>query len=166
MERHEREHGMEDVRRMLRERPEAFGALVREKRAFGLWTSTARAAKRAKDEDVADAVEKTLRSRRERPAKAALEAARERAGAASGAVNRAAEACRDLPAPGVLEHRAAEAFRPLLRDGRSVAWLSQQLARFLPPDDREAAEIAEKVLRTAIFRISREREGPSRGRDF
>jgi hypothetical protein len=166
MERHEREHGMEDVRRMLRERPEAFGALVREKRAFGLWTSTARAAKLAKDEDVADAVEKTLRSYRQRPAKAVLEAARERARAASGAVIRAAEACRDLPAPGVLEHRAAEAFRPLLRDGRSVAWLSQQLARFLPPDDREAAEIVEKVLRTAIFRISREREGPSRGMDF
>jgi hypothetical protein len=90
----------------------------------------------------------------------------ERARAESGAVNRAAEGCRNLPAPGVLEDRAIEAFRPLLRDGRSVAWLSQQLPRFLPPDDRESAEIAEKVLRTAIFRISREREGPSRGQDF
>ncbi|WP_420125273.1 relaxase/mobilization nuclease domain-containing protein [Longimicrobium sp.] len=166
MDRHEREHGMDDVRRMLRERPEAFGALVPERRALGLWTSTARAAKRAKNADVADALEKALRSHRQQPGTAALKTARERASEASGALIRAAEACRNLPAPGVLEHRAEQAFRPLLRDGRSVAWLSQQLARFLPPDDREAAEIAEKVLRSAIFRISREREGPSRGMDF
>lgn len=156
MDRFQREHGMDKVRAMLKDRPEAFGALVRKPWVLGLGWSTAKAAKRAKD--VADDVETAIRSHRARPRKTELDAAREDAKAAGTALAQVAKAGRDLPGPAILEHRAAEVFRPLIRGGRSVAWLSQQLARLLPPEDREAAAIAENVLRVVERGIAREHD--------
>lgn len=144
MDRFQREHGMDKLRSMLDDRPEAFGPLVRQDWPFKLGWSTNKAAKLAKD--VGDDVESAIRSHRARPRAAELQAARERVEAAGTALAQTAEAGRNLPAAATLEHRAAEAFRPLIRDGRSVAWLSQQLARLIPPEDREAAAIVENVL--------------------
>jgi hypothetical protein len=156
MDRFEREHGMDKLRGMLEDRPETFGALVRQDWPFKLGWSTNKAAKRAKD--VADDVENAIRAHRARPRKAELEAARQQVEAAGAALVQVVEASGELPGPVLLEHRAEAAFRPLLRDGRSVAWLSQQLARLLPPEDREAAAIAEHVLRALERSIARERD--------
>jgi hypothetical protein len=156
MDRFEREHGMDKLRGMLEDRPETFGALVRQDWPFKLGWSTNKAAKRAKD--VADDVENAIRAHRARPRKAELEAARKHVEAAGAALVQTIEAARDLPGPTTLEHRAAEAFRPLMRAGRSVAWLSHQLARLLPPEDREAAAIADNVLRVVERSIAHERD--------
>lgn len=156
MDRYEREHGMEKLRDKLNDRPEEFGALVRQEWAFGMVWTTNKAAKRAKH--IADVVEKALRSHRARPSEEELTAAKAHKEAARAALVQTAGAGRDLPAAATLEHRAADAFVPLIRRGRSVAWLSQQLARLLPPEDHEAAAIAQDVLRIAERSIARDRD--------
>jgi hypothetical protein len=41
----------------------------------------------------------------------------------------------------------------------SPRWIAEQLVRLLPPEDREAAQIVERVLRAAITRSREQARG-------
>ena len=50
------------------------------------------------------------------------------------------------------EREAADLLAPLLQREASPQWIADQLGRLLPPEDREAAQMVERVLRAAITR--------------
>jgi hypothetical protein len=88
--------------------------------------------------------------------------ARQRARAAQSELDAALEKRRALLIPGIAEQRAADRLAPLAR-AYGVDWVRRELARLIPPEDREAAEIAARILsRAARGLLDRDR---SRGRE-
>jgi hypothetical protein len=140
---YEGEHGMAPTLAALRATPEQFGTL----RTTGLFRSTARA--RARLADVVEPLQAAIRSTRESPTSDDLQLAEQRAaeGIKTGIAAREAR----LPlllVPEQYEREAADLLRPLLREVPPQL-IAQQLARLLPPEDREAAETAVRVLDAA-----------------
>jgi hypothetical protein len=55
------------------------------------------------------------------------------------------------------EREAADLLAPLRE--ASPQWIAEQLGRLLPPEDREAAQMVERVLRAAITRSNEQGYG-------
>jgi hypothetical protein len=167
MEQFARAYSEKQMERTLRETPEAFGQLrvVRPWWGFGKLELTGEA--RRQIPDAVQPVLKAIRATPSRPADNVLRAARKRVREATQATDAARDLLRDLPVSTTCERKAMEAVQPLLRSGVPAAQIAQQLARLLPPEDREAARIAEQVMRRAVDGLTRGRtRGRERGRDF
>jgi hypothetical protein len=81
--------------------------------------------------------------------------------------NDARNARQAMRYPTQYEHEAAAALRPLLQRV-SPEWVARQLTSLLPPEDREAAQMAQRVLSmagTVTRTLTRERSR-DRGIDF
>lgn len=138
---YERKHGTSRVLQALRETPKHFGTI----RTRHWWTAPAL---KHLPEALA-AVQQALRSSREAPSREALAAAQQRAeeGVKTGIAAREAQSSV-LGRYVQCEREAAALLRPLL-DRSSPEVIAARLARLLPPEDREAAEIAAQVLKLA-----------------
>jgi hypothetical protein len=163
-----RTHSAEQAWRILHDRPEAFGPLVRTYPVYGLgvhWT-TMPAVKKARKVE-ASLVEAAIRSARAAPTIRERVDAQTRVREADKHDGDLRAALRDLPASTTSERKAAELLRSALRDGANLSWIEQQLGRLLPPGDRAAAEVADNVLRNVFTNPRggwpREREGPRLG---
>jgi hypothetical protein len=154
---HELERDMAPTLAALRAMPEQFGTL----RTTKFLRSTAPA--RARLGDVVEPLRAAIRSAREGPTDDELQTAERRAAEGIHAGIAAREARLPLLLlPDQYAGEAADLLRPLLREA-SPQWIAQQVARLLPPEDREAAEIATRVLTAASKTISR---GPGHGIDW
>lgn len=158
---YQRKHGKERVRDALRDKPQEFGTLRRENPWWGLGfvysTATARDAAR---DNVADPLDKAVRSEDARPGAATERAAKERAREARRVLVDAREKRRALRSPQTVEQEAAALLVPLARQ-YGVDWVTRELVRLIPPEDREAAEIALRI----VSRAAREFLDRSRGRE-
>jgi hypothetical protein len=167
MEGFARAHGEKQLERTFRETPEAFGELRVVRPWWGLGKVELTGETRRKVPDAVQPVLKAIRTAPSRPADDVLRAARKRVREATAATDAARDHLRDLPVSATCERKAMQAVQPLLRSGVPAAQIAQQLARLLPPEDREAARIAEQVVRRALDSISRGRTRErDRGVDF
>ncbi|HVH13087.1 MAG TPA: relaxase/mobilization nuclease domain-containing protein [Longimicrobium sp.] len=146
--RYGRTHDAEQVLRELHDRPEEFGPLVRTSPIwqFGVGWTTMPAVKKARKVKPS-LVEAAVQSGREGPTIRELVDAKNRIREADAHAADLRAARRELPTSATSERMAADLLRSALRDGAEPSWISQQLARLLPPGDHAAAKIAEDVLR-------------------
>lgn len=152
LRRHEREHDIEQTLAALRATPEKFGTL--QTTWFG---RTAQA--RARLPEVVEPLQTAIRSGREFPSRDELGAAEQRAAEGIKAGIAAREAKQALVIRAVqYEQEAADLLAPLLREA-SPQWIAEQLGRLLPTEDREAAQMVERVLRAAITRSREQAHG-------
>ena len=162
---YQRKHGKERVEETLSTAPEQFGKLCRVYPWWGLGIkySTAAARQEAR-RHVARPLDSAVRSEDARPGATAVAEARQRARAAQSELDAALDKRRALLIPGIAEQRAADRLAPLAR-AYGVDWVRRELARLIPPEDREAAEIAARILsRAAGSLLDRDRDR-SRGRE-
>ncbi|MFL5381689.1 MAG: relaxase/mobilization nuclease domain-containing protein [Longimicrobiaceae bacterium] len=153
LRRHEREHDIEQTLAALQATPEKFGTLQT------TWFGRTAAA-RARLSEVVEPLQTAIRSGREFPSRAELEAAEQRAAEGIKAGIAAREAKRALLIRAAqYERDAADLLGPLLRAEASPQWIAEQLGRLLPPEDREAAQMVERVLRAALTRSREQRYG-------
>jgi hypothetical protein len=146
LRRYEREHDIEQTLAALRATPEKFGTLQT------TWIGRTAAA-RARLPEVVEPLQTAIRSGREFPSRDELEAAEQRAAEGIKAGIAAREAKEALLIRAVqCEREAADLLAPLLLREASPQWIAEQLGRLLPPEDREAAQMVECVLRAAITR--------------
>jgi hypothetical protein len=158
-----RQHGTERVEEALSTAPERFGELRRVYPWWGLGIkySTAAAREEARRQ-VARPLDSAVRSEDARPGAADVAEAKQRARAARSELDAALHKRRALLIPGIAEQRAADLLAPLARN-YGVDWVRRELARLIPPEDREAAEIAARIVsRAARGLLDRDR---SRGRE-
>ena len=153
LRRHEREHDFEQTLAALHATPDLFGTLQT------TWLGRTAPA-RAHLPEVVEPLLAAVRSGREFPSRAELEAAEKRAEEGIKAGIAAREAKQALLARAAqYEQVAADLLAPLLRAGASPQWTAEQLGRLLPPEDREAAQMVERVLRAAITRSREQGHG-------
>jgi hypothetical protein len=162
---YQRKHGKERARDALRTRPQEFGTLRKVYPWWGLGIvySTAAARDEARDR-VADPLEKAVRSEEARPGAAAVRDAKERAREARRRLADAREKRRALTSPQTVEQEAAALLAPLARD-YGVDWVRRELTRLIPPEDREAVEIAARVVSRAAHGLLDRGRDRSRGRE-
>jgi hypothetical protein len=146
---YQRQHGKERAAKALERAPQEFGDLrkVHPWWGMGIVYSTADARDCAR-RDVPDLLDKAVRSEQARPGAVAVVEARHRANTAQRALTDAREVRRGLLTPGIAEKRAAALLAPLARS-YGTAWVTRELARLIPPEDREAAEIAARIVSRA-----------------
>ncbi len=146
---YQRQHGKERACKALDRAPQEFGDLrkVHSWWGIGLVYSTA-AARECARRDVPDYLDNAVRSEEARPGAVTVRDARHRASAAQRALADAREVRRGLLTPGIAEERAAALLAPLARS-YGAAWVTRELARLIPPEDREAAEIAARIVSRA-----------------
>jgi hypothetical protein len=114
---------------------------------------------RASLPEVVEPLEAAIRSASESPSRDELAAAEQRAAEGIKAGIAAREAKEALLIRAVqYEREAPDLLAPLLREA-SPRWIAEQLGRLLPPEDREAAQMAERALRTAIARSREQGHG-------
>jgi hypothetical protein len=160
---YQRQHGKERVQEALSTAPEQFGKLRRVYPWWGLGIkySTAAAREEARRQ-VARPLDSAVRSEDARPGAADVAEAKQRARAAQTEHDAALEKRRALLVPGIAEKRAADHLAPLARS-YGVDWVRRELVRLIPPEDREAAEIAARIVsRAARGLLDHDR---SRGRE-
>jgi hypothetical protein len=152
LRRYEREHDIEQTLAALQATPENFGTL--QTTWFG---RTAQA--RARLPEVLEPLQTAIRSGREFPSRDELEAAEQRAaeGIKAGIAAREAKEALLIRAA-QYEREAADLLVPLLREA-SPWWIAERLGRLLPPEDREAVQMVERVLRIAITRSREQAHG-------
>jgi len=156
-----RTHGWDKLRSALKQSPQQFGRL----RYPRPWYTLGRGRKDV--EGIIDPLKIATKSVPNQPTPFQLDTAEAHARDTAKIYNAARKAKDALRYPTQYEHEAANALRPLLRDA-SPEWIARQLASLLPSDDREAAQMVERVLGLALTvtrTLTRER-GRSRGIDF
>jgi hypothetical protein len=132
------------VRNKLIRTPDEFGKL----RYPRLWYT--RGPGRKDVDDIVAQLEKALTSGRARPTPDELKAAEVHAGVSAADHFAARAAMRRLRNHTLCEHEAADVLRLLIRNV-SPEWVAHQLANLLPPEDREAAQMAQRVVKLAVL---------------
>jgi hypothetical protein len=154
-----RTHGWETLRSALKQSPQQFGNLRYPRPWYALGLG------RRDVEGIIDPLKMAMKSVREQPTQSELDTAIVKAGKAAKVYNDVRDVRRALRYPIQYEHEAADALRPLLREA-SPEWIASQLANLLPPDDREAAEMAQRVLKLAVIAARTRTRDHGRGIDF
>jgi hypothetical protein len=160
---YQRQHGKEPVEKALSTAPDQFGTLRRVYPWWGLGIKySTDAAREEARRQVARPLDDAVRSEDARPGVADVAEAKQRARAAQTEHDAVLEKRRALRVPVIAEERAADHLAPLAR-AYGADWVRRELARLIPPEDREAAEIAARILsRAAGSLLDRDR---SRGRE-
>ncbi|WP_420129170.1 relaxase/mobilization nuclease domain-containing protein [Longimicrobium sp.] len=162
----QREHGKARVEEALSNAPEQFGTLRSVYPWWGLGIKyTTAAARQEAQQHVAGALDKVIRAEDARPGAAAVADAKQRARDAQRELDDARAKRNALRVPGVTEERAAELLAPLARS-RGVDWVRQELTRLIPPEDREAARIAARILSHAARGLLDRDRSRGRGREI
>ena len=168
---YQRKHGKERARKALDRVPQEFGELRKEHPWWGIGVVySTDAAREGARRDVPDLLDNAVCSEEARPGAVTVRDARHRASAAQRALDDAREVRRGLLLPGIAEERAAALLAPLARS-YGTAWVTRELARLIPPEDREAAEIAARIVSRATRGLldrdrGRNKRGPGPGIDF
>jgi hypothetical protein len=161
---YQRKHGEERARDALRTKPQEFGTLraVYPWWGLGIVYSTAAARDEARDR-VADPLDKAVRSEDARPGAVTVRDAKDRAREARRHLADAREKRRALTSPQTVEREAAALLAPLARE-YGADWVARELTRLIPPEDREAAEIAARIVSRAARGLLDRNRGRERDR--
>jgi hypothetical protein len=159
LSRFRRANGSMATRYALLQTPQRFGNL----RGVRFWYTKGPGRKHV--ENVLDPLENAVRSERERPTQAELDAAGARLQNAVKLHVAARDARDALRNPDVCEREAAGLLQPLL--GKlSAEEIAELLAALLPPEDREGAKLIERIIKLASSLNNMLSRQPYRGREL